>query len=66
MFVESTLIAYTDTVVVPSGCMRPDLVDRAAAVQFPVPCDIEMIADIGESLPKPLGSRSRCPLSGIR
>ena len=49
MFVESSLVTYTDTFVVPSGCVRPDLVDRAAAMQLPVPCDIEMIADIGES-----------------
>ena len=49
MFVEPSLIANTDTVVVPSGCVRPDMVDRAAVVQFPVPCDIEMIPDIGES-----------------
>ena len=32
LFVESSLVTYTDTFVVPSGCVRPDLVDRPAAV----------------------------------
>ena len=27
MFVESSLVTYTDTFVVPSGCVRPDCVD---------------------------------------
>lgn len=48
VLVQPALIANTDTQVVPSGGMRPNLVGRPAAMQLPVAGDVEMIANVSE------------------
>lgn len=47
--VEATLVTDADALVVPTGGVGADLVDRAATVHLAVAGDVEMIADVGET-----------------
>lgn len=48
-FIEPTFITYTDTLVVPTGGMRPNLMDRTADVNLAVTSDIEVITNTRKS-----------------
>lgn len=57
VLIQPALITDSNTLIVPAGRMRADLVDRAAAVNHAIAGDVEMIADIGEAAGDVIGSQ---------
>ena len=47
--IQPAFIANTDRMGVMVPAMCPDLFNRPSPMDFPVPCDIEMIPDVTES-----------------